>query len=128
METMYWLITLGGISSVCVALTIITGALIAILLCFLLFGVKQEEDSDYYCWTKEGYKNGKTWFKVLVVIFSVSFIGAIFIPSTNQLYAIYGVGGSYDYLKSNPTAKRLPDKCIKILDKWADKELKDSIK
>ena len=25
-----------------------------------------------------------------------------------------------DYIKSNETAKQLPDKCIKALDKWAD--------
>ena len=44
----------------------------------------------------------------------------MFIPSTEQLYMIYGVGGTIDYLKENPTAKELPDKCIKALDTWVD--------
>lgn len=44
----------------------------------------------------------------------------IFIPTTNEALLIYGVGGTIDYVKSNKTAKQLPDKCIKALDKWAD--------
>ena len=34
--------------------------------------------------------------------------------------AIEWIGGTIDYIKSNDTAKQLPDKCIKALDKWAD--------
>jgi hypothetical protein len=33
---------------------------------------------------------------------------------------IWGVGGTIDYVKSNATAKQLPDKCIEALDKWVD--------
>ena len=33
---------------------------------------------------------------------------------------IYGIGGTIDYIKSNETAKQLPDKCIKALDKLVD--------
>ena len=39
---------------------------------------------------------------------------------TNEALMIYGIGGTIDYIKSNETAKQLPDKCIKALDKWAD--------
>ena len=35
----------------------------------------------------------------------------------NDALLIYGVGGTIDYVKSNKTAKQLPDKCIKALDK-----------
>ena len=43
---------------------------------------------------------------------------------------IYGVGGTVDYIKANPTAKKLPDKCINALDKWVDSwtEKSDSTK
>ena len=34
---------------------------------------------------------------------------------------IYGVGGTIDYIRKNDTAKQLPDKCIKVLDCFADK-------
>lgn len=36
---------------------------------------------------------------------------------------IYGVGGTIDYIKENPASKQLPDKCVKILDKWVDEQL-----
>lgn len=39
---------------------------------------------------------------------------------------IYGVGGTIDYIKENHTAKQLPDKYIKILNKWTDKQLKEN--
>lgn len=38
----------------------------------------------------------------------------------NDALLIYGVGGTSDYVKSNETAKQLPDKYIKALDKWVD--------
>ena len=34
--------------------------------------------------------------------------------------AIEWIGGTIDYIKSNDTAKQLPDKYIKVLDKWVD--------
>lgn len=55
--------------------------------------------------------------------YAILFISAlviVFVPSRSQLYIIYGVGGTIDYLKENPTAKELPDKCIKALDTWVD--------
>lgn len=47
----------------------------------------------------------------------------VFTPSEKQAYMIYGVGGTIDYLKSNETAKQLPDKCIQALDKIMDNYL-----
>lgn len=65
----------------------------------------------------------------LYVIVIISILGCVFIPSTKELYIIYGVGGTMDYLKSNHTAKQLPDKCIKALDKWIDEyTMNDDIK
>lgn len=59
----------------------------------------------------------KNWTYTLLII---STLAITFIPSKSQLYIIYGVGGTLDYLKENPTAKELPDKCIKALDTWVD--------
>lgn len=38
---------------------------------------------------------------------------------------IYGVGGTIDYLKENKDANKIPDKCIKALDKYLDDVLKE---
>jgi hypothetical protein len=53
----------------------------------------------------------------------------IFTPSQRDAYLIWGLGGTIDYLRENPTANQIPDKCIKLLDKWVTDELEnDSIK
>ena len=55
-------------------------------------------------------------------IFVTIIVGLInfFIPTTNETLIIYGIGGTLDYIKSNETAKQLPDKYIKTLNKWVD--------
>jgi len=58
----------------------------------------------------------------------ISVICCILTPTTQQAYRIFGIGGTIDYLNNNPDAKALPDKTIKILNKWADNVLEqDSI-
>ena len=52
----------------------------------------------------------------VIVVSSINF----FIPTTNEALMIYGVGGTIDYIKSNGTAKQIPDKCVKALDKYFD--------
>lgn len=49
----------------------------------------------------------------------------VFIPSPKSLLIIYGVGGTIDYLKENKDANKIPDKCIKVLDKYLDDALKE---
>lgn len=60
------------------------------------------------------------WSKRCAIVFFASVFMNIFIPTTNEALLIYGVGGTIDYIKSNDTAKQLPDKCIKALDKWVE--------
>lgn len=62
----------------------------------------------------------KKLLKIVVPIFTISLLIEVFIPTTKEALVIYGVGGTVDYLKANPTAKKLPDKCINALDKWVD--------
>ena len=47
-------------------------------------------------------------------------IAQAFVPTTKQALIIYGVGGTIDYVKSNETAKKLPDKAIIALDKYLE--------
>lgn len=61
--------------------------------------------------------------KYSIFVFVFGTIMAIFIPSTKNLLIIYGVGGTIDYLKDNKDANKIPDKCIKALDKYLDDAL-----
>jgi hypothetical protein len=87
-------------------------------------------DGDYD-FEKKARKNCEKAMKVSIISFIIGLLGVTFIPTTKEALLIYGVGGTIDYLKQNPTAKQLPDKCINALDKWIDDlgiERKDSVK
>lgn len=60
------------------------------------------------------------YFKRSIIATLVLIVINIFIPTKNDALLIYGVGGIIDYIKSNDTAKQLPDKCIIALDKWVE--------
>lgn len=80
---------------------------------------------------KESLPVIKKLLKISTPILVVCLLIKIFVPTTKEALLIYGVGGTIDYVKSNPTAKQLPDKCVNALDKWVDSwniEETDSIK
>jgi len=65
--------------------------------------------------------NKKKAYKLLIIGFIAILINC-FIPNTKEMYAIYGIGGVIDYIKSNEKAKKLPDKVIDALDKYLDEQ------
>ena len=71
---------------------------------------------------KELHKRCKIKAKKLLIISFISLLLYCFIPSTKQMYAIYGIGGVIDYVKGNEKAKKLPDKVIDALDKYLDEQ------
>ena len=60
---------------------------------------------------------------IYAIVFGI--VITLFIPSQKNLLIIYGVGGTIDYLKENKDANKIPDKCIKALDKYLDDALKE---
>lgn len=57
----------------------------------------------------------------------ISVMVQIFIPTTKQAYIISGIGGIVEYVKSNDTAKQIPDKAIMALDKLMDEYLQEEM-
>ena len=111
MEEIYWLQRLGGINTlmwvvfaIALGLTIIFGAIWCV-------NTVDGDDDNIIC---------SKIFKSASIAMIISCLGGIFIPTTNEMYAIYGIGGTIDYHKENETAKQLPDKVINALDKWID--------
>lgn len=88
---------------------------ICVFLCFFIITIateaKRKEDA------REKSLNILAASSIVVVL---CVLLTIMIPSKKELYMIYGVGGTIEYLKSNPNAKEIPDKCIKALERWAD--------
>ena len=119
MTEIYWITRLDSLSCFFGIIAIITGLIGIIILgiCIILYVQNELE--------KVPLK--KIWMGLISTCIISSFI-LIFIPSTKDMYMIYGVGSTIDYLKENETAKQLPDKCIKYLDKWVDENLKEEEK
>lgn len=115
MNEIYWMTVVGNLSTALVVVWIV--ALIIVLGMLLVLAASEgdvidDEDSAHIFFK---------WLKRFVVCGVIAAMANIFIPTTKELLYIYGVGGTIDYIKTNDTAKQLPDKCIKALDRFADK-------
>ena len=104
MNEIYWMTVIGNLSTALTVVWIVALIIIVVMLLVLLVSegdVIEDRDDEH------------TFFKWLKT--------NIFIPTTKELLYIYGIGGTIDYIRTNDTAKQLPDKCIKVLDRFADK-------
>lgn len=114
MSTLYWINVLDNIR--CLFVLIFISSLIVSIICALVnLTCAADEISETLNYKR--FIKIKNWTYTLLII---STLVITFVPSERELYIIYGVGGTIDYLKENPTAKELPDKCIKALDTWVD--------
>ena len=113
MSELYWLSVLGNLNDLGVAIAVLSFVVfIALGLWFILCS----EDLEPSPFIKKVFK-GSLFAIVLGVVM------VIFIPSQKNLLIIYGAGGTIDYLKENKDANKIPDKCIKALDKYLDDAL-----
>lgn len=120
MWELYWITRFDAICKLLSAILCMSGAAFGVLLMpyFGTMGVSHEQNTHNSC---------KKWMKICII----SFISAValnaFIPTTKEALAIYGIGGTIDYVKSNEKAKQLPDKVINALDRYVDSIANDSI-
>ena len=124
MNEIYWITRLDTICNfltavavVCFMISTVTGIL---AMCNKFDADNYEEGGKYYNCCMQKFKMFLSYFKRFIFVTIIACLINFFIPTTNEALMIYGVGGTIDYIKSNETAKQLPDKCIKALDKWVD--------
>ena len=60
------------------------------------------------------------WRKCRVALFIIGVLGATFVPTKSDMLLILGVGTTIDYVQSNDTINKLPDKCVDALNAWVD--------
>lgn len=131
MEELYWITRLGALNFLFNAIIFVSLVVIIILgveLLVIKTTPDNEDDKNLELQVITGkphnenmsYNFVKKHFIRAFIVFVVSIVCNVFIPTKNEALMIYGIGGTIDYIKSNETAKQLPDKCIKALDKWAD--------
>ena len=112
MNELYWITRFDSICT-CATVAYTVGIIAVIISIFILIAGLDEGDSDVK-------RVGMKFFRVSFPILICGLILKIFIPTSKEALLIWGVGGTIDYLQKNPTAQKLPDKCIKALDKWVD--------
>lgn len=126
MNTIYWITRLDAI---CVALGWLAAILVLTLIgCFAAYFYFTDE--FYYSKEKQEICNEKIKIigKRSCIALIVTTLLLVFIPSTKEAFAIYGIGGTIDYIKNNDKTKQLPDKVINALDRYVDTIANDSIK
>ena len=129
MNEIYWITRLDAICAFLWIVSLLSFLLLGILLFVAIISKINAENDEENCedWNEymQRYKECMRYAKIGVIVFLVSVFINIFIPTTKQALLIYGVGGTIDYIKSNDTAKQLPDKCVKALDKYLDNLTKE---
>ncbi len=77
----------------------------------------------------ENDEKDKSKFKNMTIkcaaYISIPIFLLVFIPSKRDMLMIIGIGGTIEYLKSNDTAKKLPDKVIMAIDKLLDDTIEE---
>lgn len=117
MSELYWITVLGKIGNISEVFAVIGGVASVFLTIAYIASACDDDESKSII---------RKIRNTAYIIFCVNLVLTLLIPSKKDLYMIYGVGGTMDYLKSNPTARKLPDKYIKAFDKWVDQITEDN--
>ena len=124
MNEIYWINRLDAICNFLTIIAIVSFLISVVMAAFAMYNRFEADDyaegGKYYNCYMQRFKIFLKYFKRSILVIIVSCVINVFIPTKNDALLIYGVGGTIDYIKSNDTAKQLPDKCIKALDKWVE--------
>ena len=124
MNEIYWITRLDTICKFLSAVAVVCFIISTVTGIFAMFNRFEADDYEecgkyYNCYIQK-FKMFLSYFKRFIFVTIIACLINFFIPTTNEALMVYGIGGTIDYVKSNKTAKQLPDKYIKALDKWAD--------
>lgn len=114
MEQIYWLQRLAWVSDFFTAALVISSiCLAAAVIAFFLAFCVGDLDEGFF-------RSVRPYAKKLLLLFAFLCIGSAFLPDKQDLWEIYGIGGTIDYIKSNDKAKELPDKVVDALTRYVD--------
>ena len=124
MGEIYWITRFDPINTCATIFLVLSAIVTAFFIISTLMAIAEEDSEKEINLCKKCLKISSSILMVCILI-------EVFVPTTKQALLIYGVGGTIDYIKANPVAKQLPNKCVNALDKWVDSwniEENDSIK
>lgn len=109
MNEIYWITRLDAIQTLATIAVFILGVLTSMYIIAWFIEDDFKNDSKF--------KNMAIKYAAYI---SIPIFLLVFIPSKRDMLMIIGIGGTIEYLKSNDTAKELPDKVIMAIDKLLD--------
>lgn len=112
MNEIYWITRFDAIDNLGFSM-VFAGLAASVVFTIVYFIALSEKD-------EEGVKTINPFRNVSYLILSIGTLIQVFLPTTKEAMMIWGVGGTIDYIKSNETAKQLPNKCIMALDKFVE--------
>ena len=129
MNELYWITRLTYIcdflTTVAVVSFLISAFTVVFVVCNRIEANNYEKGGENWNYYMQRFKMCLSYFKRFIFVAIVACLINFFIPTTNEALMIYGIGGTIDYVKSNETAKQLPDKYIKAFDKWVENLTKE---
>lgn len=117
MNEIYWITVLGNLQTVAFIIFAIATGIVILCVCIWLAAMIAYDADEIDKIAKQKIK--KITISSLVVGFIMLMV-AVFIPSKQDMYLIYGAGNIIDYCQDNPKVKELPDKAIEALNTWLD--------
>lgn len=132
MDYLYWITRLNDIRGVTFGLMAMSILSLIVWMIVYFYNkseiVGRDENSVNTCYRSEVYntKMGKRWSIISLVVMLVTMGVVAVVPTTKQGLLIYGVNESVEYVKTHPTAKGLPEKAIKALDTYLEKEINEN--
>ena len=114
MNEIYWITRLDAIQTLAIIAVFILGVLTSIYIIAWFIEDDFKNDSKF-----------KNMAIKCAAYISIPIFLLVFIPSKRDMLMIIGIGGTKEYLKSNDTAKELPDKVIMAIDKLLDDTIEE---
>lgn len=115
MNEIYWITVLGNLQTAAFIISAVAIGVAILCVSFLLATIAN--DTEIYETSEQTIK--KTTVSSLIIGFIMLMV-AIFVPSKQDMYLIYGAGNVIDYCQDNPKVKELPDKAVEALNTWFD--------
>ena len=113
----YWITRLDAINTTLLVFAVFSGIALGVLsIMAIVWHIGYDHKSDAYDEEKQEAKALRISSFITSIFFALFWAGAIFVPTTKEMCAIYVV----NYLQTNEEAKQLPDKMIKAVNAYFD--------
>lgn len=116
MTELYWLTRMSTLHELLIICFFVSGAVA------LWFGMVYFMNLNIY---EDTCDRALKCTKTSLCIIICSALALAFIPSRKDLFIIYGVGGTIDYVQSDTIAQKIPEKVIKACNIYLDEIMKD---